>query len=371
MWRTHTNPDGFSLGPALLQQYWDRKVPDTFRASLLKRLDSTARRAVSLTCKTAFYWVLCDWEDASLTVKFSKDGTWRAPTQVLEAGRAALARRGAKPTSLVLTKYRNPSWSEEAETQWMHALSALASAKPRPHLALVVQLDYIPSQMLAFIGVTFPGLQRLSLSPPDGTRLPCPCSLPHPSALPTLRHLTIGTILFSSSDGTPVTDRYIALWGSVAQFLSQLVSLSIGSQPECVQYIDTLFQPASTPTTTLTSMSLATPLSPHLSELLRQCAPQCARLAVPHLCAAAARGDGLGAAACSWHRLQVGAAADLGSCFLPLPTDGKLVIEWVDSDGEIVMDLPLHDTVRKAQTHMGSRIVPYSAHRHITVAKQL
>ncbi len=312
--------DPYRLGPALLQIGDDSTAhaPETFRSALLRALDSPSRVAVAHTCRAGFQWLLSEWTDsAALQLSVRSSGAEVPDSATLRRMHRAnqwLLVRQDEPMSLALVQQgQGPS----ADGYWGYIVVALGSGHALPGLRLSLQIQHIPASLLQLVGSAFPGLTTLSLGTDSGTT----AQLPPPTSLPALRYLAVQRLS---------EDSQAALWASVAPYLLQLTSLSIGEQP----YNSALSRPQwaalfsavpAIPSTTLTHLSLAYSLEPWLASALCERLPALATLSVTSVSYEPST-DAPVPAVCPWHTL-VTSRCQFFDAWLPLPASGRLVVD--------------------------------------------
>lgn len=329
----------FYLGPAILKLDDSAHVPDIWREALLRALGGPGRASVGLTCKAALQYLTAEWPGAELQVAVRAP----SPDQIgallrrSHAARSQLEQRRSKPTILTLVQRGRIS---AADTWWGTLGAALATGQPIPGLALSLQLAHIPQALITFWGQALPQLATLTLGPlhSDGF-----VQLPAPSTLPALQHLTLNRTVD---------------WPTLAPYLPQLVSLSLGQVPDYGND-EAHMQPArwwhifsaATHTTTLRRLSVPCILEPFLVRLLQKHVPLLEQLGVTRVASIGAAAvenlesnEGV-APVCSWRHLTIGTNCGVHElAWLPLPATGKLVIEPLTK--QIRMHAVLSDTVR-------------------------
>ncbi len=288
---------------------------------------------------------LQDCPDLTLRVpvRASSDEQPQALADRMHAAQQQLLRRGTQPTTLALIQQgdipSNDPW-------WATALPALSVT--HPCLTLSLQLQHIPAQLLARAGQCFPGLHSLVISAsPNSPAGVAKVTLPTPTALPQLRHVTIRKVAYDSQGN---------LWANLKPYMAQLVSLSIGQQkPEALSrpFVPLWFGlfSATSATHTLKRVSLPGRLTTRLAMLIQQHAPAVTELTVTDLGRADANAARV-APQCAWRRLVITYPSTLLSIdWLPLPKQGKLVIQMA-RDGhapgvvtEAEVPFPLSDEV--------------------------
>ncbi len=319
--------DSYRLGPALLQTSDDgtAHAPDTFRSALLRALDCRSRVAVALTCTAGLRWMLTEWSEAALHLAVRPAGAAKPDDSVLRrlhAARNELSLRGDLPVTLTV-KQRGDG--PKGQAFWPAVFKALGSGQARAHLSLTLQIQRLPATLLRHVGSAFPGLSTLSLGSASGSI--SALKLPPPASLPALRHVTIHRVS---------ADSQTALWPSVAAYLPQLTSLTITEQPEDVRgeippWATAVFRPAH-PSNTLTHLSLPCSLGSPLVGLLQKSAPPLEHLTVTELCRRPDHDDDTAGVlpVCSWRTLVLTDREAVHrplQAWLPLPADGKLVVD--------------------------------------------
>ncbi len=384
---------GFKLGPALVRAPDSTaQLPDTWRTDLLlKYLDRNDRLAVAQTCKAGLNLLLDEWEDATLiiAVRPSSDNrrdsderlllahTHRADLSLLlgeweksalsidaailqlavpgepvprllrrmRAAREQLQRRREGSTRLCFRQVEAGVMSPE-DTWWQVALSNLIGACDTI-TQCSLYLRHIPHQLLCLAGQALPALRVLELGSP-GDWGSFSAQLPSPSHLPSLRELTIKRTVAPETQTT--------LWTSVAPYLPQLLNLSIADQTPSVRGPATQ-RPAWTsifsrtsPSKTLTTLTLPVQLTPWLAALLQKAAPALAELTVWDVA------DDIDGAAdvapvCSWHTLRATQYNDFPASawdWLPMPAEAKkLVLDYTRHAcrADLAVNLPMSDKV--------------------------
>ncbi len=315
----------FRLGDAILKVEEDSAyAPDTWRADLLRALDGPSRAAVARTCQAGLAWLLSDSDEATLAVNIRGSAAESVPHLLsrLHAARRDLGqRRGAVTVAL---QQRGKVGADD--TWWQVAITALGSegGSGGQVTNLSVQVSHIPRALLSLAGTALPGLASLSLGWPQGD---VEVTLPAPSALPHLKHLTIHRASVRDQAG---------LWAAVMQFLPRLQSLTITEQPDSAedpstekpQWSVALFESAPV-SQTLQSLAVPGVLEPWLAQALRRCAPQLLKLTVESVSEDEHNGEGeQGGAACSWtHLVLCKDSYIFMHSWFPVPAVGKLTIQ--------------------------------------------
>ncbi len=327
--------DPYRLGPALLHISEDSSAhaPETFRSALLRALDSRSRVAVALTCKAGLRWLLTEWMDSAALQLAVRPSSAAVPDvrllcRMLRA-RLWLSVRGDLPASLTLVQQGQGISARVDATAGLAAL-CLVGRRAFPDLRLSLQTQHIPAFLLQLVGSVFRGLTTLSIGRDTDSDSGSTAQLPPPATLRALRHLTIHRIC---------EDSQAALWTSVAPYLQQLTSLSIGEQPYVAlsrPHLSTLFAaPAASPSTTLTHFSLADTLEPWLASLLCEHLPALGTLTVASVCSRERDTDKPVPAVCPWHTLVISqpwhtswqSSRGFFAAWLPLPASGRLVVD--------------------------------------------
>ncbi len=267
--------------------------------------------------------LLTEWPgNARLTIRV-RPASAEWPEQLLKrlhTARQQLIRRGSKATTLHLVQ-RGVLGLEGSALQAI--ISALGAGHTWPNLHLSLQFQHLTPQRLAAVGAAFPGLRSLSIGllfAGAGE-----VALPLPAAFPDLQHLTIRRVPPASQ---------AAFFLRVAQYLPQLVSLTVDAQPESdgVSFTDRLFTGTAV-SHTLEHITLPCILRPRLAAQLTQRAPAVETVTVQGVTRLVHDAtDGL-AEVCSWRTLRVKPGPEPVIVqaneidWLPVPAAGKLVLD--------------------------------------------
>ncbi len=317
-------------GPLLRTTHAQAHLPEQWRTDLLHALSAPDRSRLALTSSTALGWLLADWPQATLTVPVKAAAEHPAALlRRLQLAKRGLAQRGDKDTTLLLQQQGS---IPQYEAWWVAYLAQLSPDEPVPTLALQLSLQRATSQLLSYVGVAFQGLQSLTLGPhTDGES--SNVELPPPTALRTLRHLTLGY----SDD---------SVWPTVAPYLPQLITLSVQQQQSEPHVWAAVFK-AQYRSQTLRRLTVPQCRPKWLATVLEACAP-----AVQELTLGGIRpGFGLvDSATCPWDKLRVGChLSSVDFPGLPVPLFGPLEVT-VGADGLLSFQLPLSEQVKEC-TH--------------------
>ncbi len=234
-------------------------------------------------------------------------------------------------------------------------MCTVLAGQNHPKLALSLYFTHIPADLIARAAQAFLGLATLTLSTPEDDqgcarvliRNPydqrsARVHMPHPSALPCLRHLTIGAM-------TSIDQNY--LWKTAGPYFPQLISLTLVNL-EHVYYgkggIPMWCLPiGNNKTRSLQRLSLDTSLVAFLADMLSTCTPCIQTLAVTDV-VGLARWDDVKdyATVCSWDRLQISQSFPVQHIdWLPLPAGDKQLTVEMQPQATVVWTLPVSDKV--------------------------
>ncbi len=169
-------------------------APASWRAALLRQLDSSSRTAVAQTCKGALQGLLHDWPDTAILTIPAQSSTDQSPLDLLRSVqrvREQLALRGDRPVTIALVQKRGEQVSRDSGW-WQTALGILGAGRaPSDHLTLSLQMSHVPQALITYADQAFSGLRSLSIGSQGGLNGDFTGQLPTPISLPSLRALTI------------------------------------------------------------------------------------------------------------------------------------------------------------------------------------
>lgn len=352
-----------TLGGPLLRADDAPALPDPWLDALLGALGSADGTALSRTCTPALNWLLADWPSATLTLFIKEQEGQAALASRLAAVQSALVRRGAKPTAFVL---RQQGDVPADDPRWPVFLAILSSPAA---VSVTMQLQQLPGRVLPDT-LVFHALQRLTLSQPS-TDQPGTLELPPPTTIPNLCHLIIHTISVACAAG---------LWASVAPYLPQLVSLTLGKRLRDAHIVAdrplwaAAFQPAYR-SERLTSVTLPCLLEPWLVALLQQCAPALQEVS---LTGGYQQPEGTEEEPplepCTWQVLRIKEhCVTLNNWWLPPPEDPpaaasaaaerrRMTVELEDAYVSLI--LPMNELVRVVAPHRHARTLTHRCRAH-------
>lgn len=317
-------------GPLLKTPEAPAHLPEQWRADLLRALSPNRRNNLALTCSAALDWLLKDWPQATLVMPVKAAGSERpeALSRRLQSAQRELAQRGNRSTTLGLHQQGS---IPDGEAWWDAYLAAFSTAQTLATVALRLSLQHIPAQLLAGVGVAFPGLQSLTLQSPFSNS-PCNIQLPSPTTLPTLKHLHLARCA-------------AGICPTLASYLPQLVTLHITECRDAEGAWAGVFQPAYR-SSTLRRLSFPQCRPMWLAAQLQACAPLVEEVTVYRISPGQAATD---SPTCPWKRLRVTLLLDQSDLqWLPMPAEGVLEI-GADGPNSLMLVLPQSEQVRGAE----------------------